>query len=58
MVAAHSFDLDAAAAVGYRTAFVHRPSEWGPVPDPIERAQPNADIVAESFGELTDQLSG
>jgi 2-haloacid dehalogenase len=29
MVAAHSFDLDAAAAVGYRTAFVHRPSEWG-----------------------------
>lgn len=30
MVAAHSFDLAAAAAVGLRTAFVVRPDEYGP----------------------------
>src|SRR3984893_13088396 len=30
MVACHNFDLDAARGVGYRTAFVRRPDEWGP----------------------------
>ena len=30
MVACHNFDLDAARDVGYRTAFVRRPDEWGP----------------------------
>jgi hypothetical protein len=29
MVACHNFDLDAARGVGYRTAFVRRPDEWG-----------------------------
>ena len=37
MVACHNFDLDAARGVGYRTAFVRRPDEWGPggPPDPL-----------------------
>ena|SRR5437764_11858177 len=56
MVAAHGFDLDAAAGVGYRTALVRRPSEWGPVANSVESGQPDADIAVASFGELADQL--
>ena len=29
MVACHNFDLDAAKRVGFKTAFVRRPAEWG-----------------------------
>ena len=29
MVACHPYDLDAARAVGFRTAYLHRPEEWG-----------------------------
>jgi 2-haloacid dehalogenase len=32
MVAAHAGDLEAAAALGLRPIFVHRPLEWGPGP--------------------------
>ena len=32
MVACHPFDLDAAAKVGFRTALIRRPTEWGPEP--------------------------
>jgi 2-haloacid dehalogenase len=54
MVAAHSYDLAAAAGQGMRTAFVRRPQEWGTgkpeVPDfPV-------DIVAEDFIDLASQL--
>jgi len=56
MVVCHNFDLDAAKAVGFKTAFVRRPSEWGvePPPDP----EPNAhhDIVVDSFPELAEAL--
>ena len=56
MVACHNFDLDAARGVGYRTAFVRRPDEWGPAgpPDPIPN--PATDIVVDGFGELADRL--
>jgi 2-haloacid dehalogenase len=56
MVACHNFDLDAARAEGYRTAFVRRPDEWGPAgpPDPVPN--PACDIVADSFSELADRL--
>jgi 2-haloacid dehalogenase len=54
MVACHNFDLDAARGVGYRTAFVRRPHEWGPAgpPDPIPN--PATDIVVDGFAELAD----
>ena len=52
MVAGHNFDLNAAHQVGMRTAFVHRPDEWGPQgpPDP----QPNMayDFIEEGFEGL------
>jgi 2-haloacid dehalogenase len=56
MVACHNFDLMAARAEGYRSAFVHRPAEWGPAgpPDPVpNRAH---DIIAEDFADLATQL--
>jgi 2-haloacid dehalogenase len=57
MVACHNFDLDAARAEGYHTAFVRRPDEWGAAgpPDPIPN--PATDIVADGFAELADRLA-
>jgi 2-haloacid dehalogenase len=56
MVACHNFDLDAARSGGYRTAFVHRPAEWGPAgpPDPIPN--PATDIFVPGFAELAERL--
>ncbi|RFU21703.1 haloacid dehalogenase type II [Geodermatophilus marinus] len=55
MVAAHGDDLAAARARGLRTAYVHRPDEFGgrPVP-PAE--DPDADLSVPSFEELADRL--
>lgn len=56
MVACHNFDLDAALACGYRTAFVRRPAEWGPAgpPDPVPHAAHT--FVTNSFPELAARL--
>jgi 2-haloacid dehalogenase len=57
MVAAHEFDLAAAARAGFKTAFVRRPDEWG-----VGRARPaevtdlKPDYLAASFEDLADQL--
>lgn len=56
MVACHNFDLDAARGEDYRTAFVRRPSEWGPSgpPDPVPN--PATDLVVAGFAELAERL--
>lgn len=58
MVACHNFDLNAAHAVGFRTAFIRRPDEWGPAgpPDPV----PNMayDIVEDGFVQFARRLAG
>jgi 2-haloacid dehalogenase len=56
MVACHNFDLDAARAEGYRTAFVRRPDEWGPAgpPDPVPNLA--TDLVVDGFAELAKRL--
>ena len=56
MVACHNFDLDAARACGYRTAFVRRPAEWGTAgpPDPVPN--PANDHIVDNFSELADRL--
>jgi 2-haloacid dehalogenase len=56
MVACHNFDLMAARAEGYLSAFVHRPAEWGPAgpPDPVPN--PAHDIIAQDFTDLATQL--
>lgn len=54
MVACHSFDLDAAKAVGFRTALVRRPQEWGPDTPPA--TDNGYDIVVDDFPALAAAL--
>jgi 2-haloacid dehalogenase len=61
MVAAHADDLRAAAAEGLRTAYVHRPLEWGAgaVGAGVVRAPDGPfDVVAEDFVDLAARLAG
>ena len=56
MVAAHNGDLKGAQAVGFRTAFVHRPREYGPDQTSDLVPESSVDVVARDFGELADRL--
>jgi 2-haloacid dehalogenase len=56
MVAAHQNDLRAAAAEGLRTAFVHRPLEWGPVAHEDPEPSSSFDVVAGDLEDLAGQL--
>ena len=56
MVAAHNYDLVAASRLGFRTAFVARPTEYGPNQTKDLTAEHEFDIVAESFFGLADKL--
>ena len=57
LVAAHNDDLLAARACGFRTAFVARPTEYGPGQSKDLRAEHDFDIVAADFGDLARQLA-
>jgi 2-haloacid dehalogenase len=56
MVACHNFDLNAAKACGFKTAFVRRPDEWGAAGPPDPEPNPEHDIVAKDFPDLARQL--
>jgi 2-haloacid dehalogenase len=56
MVAAHPYDLTAAAARGLRTAYVHRPLEFGGAGERPWPAEGAFDIAVGSFTELADVL--
>ena len=56
LVAAHNGDLAAAAQQGLRTAFIPRPTEYGPRQTHDFKATGNWDFVAKDFGALADQL--
>ncbi len=56
MVAAHNGDLRAAAARGLRTAFVVRPTEYGPAQTGDLAADGPWDVVCASFTELASVL--
>ncbi|HXV92403.1 MAG TPA: haloacid dehalogenase type II [Pseudonocardia sp.] len=56
MVAAHTDDLGAARARGLRTAYVHRPGEFGPDAAPPPARDPDADLSVGSLTELADRL--
>jgi 2-haloacid dehalogenase len=56
LVAAHNDDLLAARSNGLRTAFVARPTEYGPHQDRDFRAEHGFDFVASSMEELADLL--
>jgi 2-haloacid dehalogenase len=57
MVAAHSYDLIAAAAAGLRTAFVARPDEYGPGKGERAASGP-VDLSAPSLAALAERLVG
>jgi 2-haloacid dehalogenase len=56
MVAAHNFDLRGAHEQGLRTAFIHRPIEWGEGTTPEQELEASIDMVADDLGDLADQL--
>ena len=56
MVAAHKPDLRAAQAVGFRTAYVPRPLEFGPDVVPDTTPEPSFDLVATDFTDLAVRL--
>jgi hypothetical protein len=56
MVACHNFDLDSARREGYRTAFMRRPTEWGPAGPPDPTPNPLCDLVVDGFAELASVL--
>ena len=55
MTAAHTNDLKAAREQGLRTAFVHRPKEWGP-DGPREDPDPTFDVIADDLVDLAEKL--
>lgn len=58
MVACHNFDLNAAHAAGFRTAFVRRPDEWGPEGPPDPNPNMSYDFVVGGFEELRRAVLG
>ncbi|HZD26863.1 MAG TPA: haloacid dehalogenase type II, partial [Alphaproteobacteria bacterium] len=56
MVAAHNSDLVAAGKCGLRTAFVPRPTEYGPEQDYDRQPKNPYDVVADDFLDLADKL--
>jgi 2-haloacid dehalogenase len=56
MVAAHTSDLTAAQALGLRTAYVHRPLEYGPARKPVMPDAGRFDLSAKDFRQLADLL--
>jgi len=56
MVATHNSDLEAAAKAGLRTAYVHRPDEFGPGSKVGERAWDGVDVEARDFLDLAEKV--
>jgi 2-haloacid dehalogenase len=56
MVAAHNGDLVAASRLGFRTAFVPRPAEYGPNQTKDLAPEQTFDVVAKDLVDLADQL--
>lgn len=56
MVAAHPWDLQAAAGCGLATAYVHRATEYGADKDRERPAKGSFDLHVDSFEDLADRL--
>ena len=57
MVAAHRYDLDAAAEIGFRTAYLSRPLEFGPNGKTDEAPDMPYDIIATDMNDLAQKLN-
>lgn len=56
MVAAHRYDLDAASEIGFRTAYLSRPLEFGPDGKTDEAPNMPYDIIASDMLDLAQKL--
>jgi len=56
MVAAHNHDLKAAQKLGLKTAFVARPTEYGPLQQYDFEAKGDWDVVTKDFGGLAARM--
>ena len=56
MVACHGHDLEAARGVGFATAFVARPLEWGPGGGLDRKPGSSFDVEASDFEDLATRL--
>jgi 2-haloacid dehalogenase len=56
MCAAHNGDLRMARSLGLRTAFISRPTEYGPQQDRDLTAEEEWDYIVASVAELADKL--
>jgi len=56
MVAAHPGDLQASKKVGFKTAFVSRPLEYGPAREADSVSETEVDLVASDFLDLAMKL--
>jgi 2-haloacid dehalogenase len=56
MVAAHEGDLKSAMALGLKTAYVHRPDEFGPARRPTMPPAGRYDVLAKDFRDLAAQM--
>jgi 2-haloacid dehalogenase len=56
MVAAHNHDLKAAQKSGLKTAFVARPTEYGPLQKYDFEAKGDWDVVATDFNEMAERM--
>lgn len=56
LVAAHNDDLAAATALGFRTAFVCRPTEYGPKQSKDLEAEGDWDVITDTMTGVADAL--
>ncbi len=56
VTAAQIGDLNAARSFGLRTAFIHRPNEYGPTRQPDKASPGQFDVVAKDMLDLASQL--
>jgi 2-haloacid dehalogenase len=56
MVAAHNDDLAAARTLGFRTAFICRPTEYGPQQSNDLNAESDWDIITNSMTDVADAV--
>lgn len=56
MTAAHNHDLEAARKLGFRTAYIARPTEYGPNQDRDTEAESDWDHIVDSMEMLADRL--
>lgn len=56
MTAAHNHDLAAARRLGFRTAYINRPTEYGPNQHKDTEAESDWDYITSSMEELADRL--